>query len=98
MVPTNPSPNEGNDGAENRGPSGENDRLQRRSEAGFRWECPICGMARVNAMSRQGETALRALKRHVHGTDGDGHGSKDSYPDDVLPSQLHRYVHPVDDV
>lgn len=97
MVPMNPAPDEGDDGDEDRDPAEVDESSKQRSDAGFRWECPICGMTRVNTMSRQGSTALQALKRHINGAEGDGHGPRDSYPDDIVIAQLHRYVQPVDD-
>lgn len=93
----NTPPDEGDDESENRTPIEDCANVSPRSDCGYRWECPICGLSRINAMSREGRQARLALQRHIHGTDGVGHGPKDEFPDGFSVSQLEQYVRPVDD-
>lgn len=72
-------------------------RSQFATDGGYRWQCPICGTARVNTMSERGRNALRALRRHVYRSEGEGHGEKGAYPDDLPVDELRRHVRPIDD-
>jgi hypothetical protein len=57
----------------------------------------VCDAARVNALSREGRNALRALKTHVYLADGGGHGTRRTYPEAYPEGGLEAFVHPVGD-
>lgn len=66
---------------------------------GFRWECPICGMSRLNASEDEsGErNAIAALRTHVIASDGADHGPKGEYPVGFDPRGLAGHVIRADD-
>lgn len=67
-------------------------------DGGFRWECPLCGMSRLNASDDEsgGENALAAVRTHIVASDGAEHGPKNEYPADFNPGTLAKQVVRVD--
>lgn len=65
---------------------------------GFRWECPRCGMSRLNASEDASgeENALAAVRTHIVASDGTEHGPKNEYPADFEPGTLVEHVVRVD--
>lgn len=57
-------------------------------EAGYRWTCPFCDTSRVNTTTDE-ENAIIALRAHIQASDGDGHGSRNSFPSGSLALSEH---------
>ena len=63
----------------------------------FKWICPYCGESRVNQHTwENGEAdAVMALRSHIGGAAGDGHGPQNEIPEDK-ERPLFEYVRHVD--
>ena len=61
------------------------------SASGYRWTCPYCGTSRITTSSgEEGEkNAMAALRTHIHASDGDGHGPRNSFPPEFLALSEH---------
>lgn len=68
------------------------------TDGGFRWECPLCGMSRLNASKDESgeKNALAALRTHIIASDGTEHGPKNEYPADFDHETLAEHVVRVD--
>jgi hypothetical protein len=50
-------------------------------ETGFTWVCSYCKRSRTDQYAGE-EEAVAALRSHIGGFDGDGHGLRDEFPAD----------------
>jgi hypothetical protein len=67
------------------------------TETEFKRTCPYCGKSRIDRYAEEEgeEKAVAALRLHVLGSDGDGHGPRNEFPVD-RERTLFEYVCRVD--